>query len=272
MRQISIIIILGLILLSCKKREYVHENSFCVYKNYFNPEIIPFEISNMKQLVHDSVKQSNGVLCLNAFDFVDNHNLRLMKINDSAYNFLYKKYLEACGDYEMNQFGIDSLNSGIIKKVAKAGCFYFCGRLELSPTILSLVFLESNSDRFYNYNDLLLFNIKNNKLYSIIKLSSFEMDEKAEDVLLKTYLIKDKFVSVENPSEDYGSIQSIGLKNTNNKLDFDISTQKTLYPFLYYIFSIDKNGYIHLTPTSFKLNNIQILNKEGKIHNPKFVM
>jgi len=276
MKKILICTILVFLLVSCKKREYVHENYFCIHKNYFTPDTIPFDISGLTQPIDSSISQPNKVI--NAFNFIHNKNIKINKIQDSLYQFLHKKYLECCAEHDMNTYGLDDYEREHIAKPPKSGCYYFCGNLSLTPKVQSLVFLEASAENTHNYTYLILFNIKENKLRSMIKLSSYDSEEKEEDVSFKTYLIFDKqinaqFIAIESPYDNYQEVENWGLANENNKITFkEFSRTKKLCPYYYYSFHIGRDGYIILTPTMHKLNNINIINKEGRINQPRFIM
>jgi hypothetical protein len=275
MRKILICTILIFVLVSCRKREYVHVNDFCTYKNYITPDTIPFDISRLTQPVDSSILRPNKVLHLNAYNFIHNKNIKIYKIQDSLYRFLHKKYLEFFTEQKINTYGLYDFDREYMSKIPKHGCYYYCGSLALTPKVRSLVFLTTGYEKSFSYdNNLILINVKDNKISSIIKLSGYNREDKEEDVEFKTFLIDNKyFIAIESPYENY---QNIGLRELTNKKGItsfeDLKGNKELSPFDYYSFYILPDGYVRLIPTIFKLNNLDIINKEGQIPHRRGIM
>lgn len=273
MRNILSYLIVICCLVGCKERGYVNENSFCVYKNYIVPDTIPYNIDVLVQfdssLMHSSSVSSSGtynnVIYLNAYKFIQNKH----QVQDSLYFFLCKEYLKCKAEYEMNKYGVDNVLRDLMLKMPKDGCFYYCGQLFLHKSVLSLIFMQVDNVNERGRGNLILFNINNRKICSIVTLSKYCNEKREEDLALKTYLINNSsFISVLSPVEDnYTKYESCLIKK-DKKVDFERSNgNKELSPFRYSVFYIDNNGYVILVPTSNKLNNINILNKEGRISN-----
>lgn len=274
MKRILISSILVFLFVSCKKREYIPDNSFCIYKNYLMPDTIPFDITGLAQPVHNSLLRTNKVLHLNAFNFIEDKNIRIYKIQDSLYRFLHKKYLECCAENRLNTDIITDSDRKYMFEIPQKGCYYFCGNLSVTPKVQSLVFLTTNYEKSFRYNDLILFNVKDNKLLSVIRLSKYIDEDKEEDLELKTFLVDNKeFVSIESPFDDYQEIGQFGLTNKNDTFKIErLYIFKERSPFNYCTFRIGSDGYIRLTPTMFTLKNIDKINKEGQIPHRRGVM
>jgi len=254
---------------SCRKREYIPANNFAVYKNYINPDTIPYDISNLKQTIETSLIRSDKVQHLNAFNIIHEKNVALCKVNDSLFRFLHKRYLDCYAEYGINSSGIVNFHHDDLYKKQPTGYYYYCGRLLIIPDVESLLFLKTISENDFKFSDLLLFNINKNKFRSIIKLSDYNGEKTEFDVNLKTYLIRNNtFISVMTPFEMYQKKQTLNLIRKNNKIDYEIvSESESLTPFYYYSFYLDRNGYILMVSSFHKLNNIDLINKEGKISN-----
>lgn len=267
MKNILIWVTIISCLIGCKKREYVHDNSFCIYKNYIVADPIPYNVNAITNPVNNSKVYSSNVLYLNAYNFIQNKNISNSRIQDSLYQFLCKEYLKCNAEYQMNRFGIDDNMRELMLRVPKNGCFYYCGQLLLQKSVQSLIFLQTDNVNRFNYCDLVLFNIKDKKIRSIINLSKYCNEEKKEDLSLKTYLINNSsFISVLIPiGIDYTEYEWCLIKK-NKKIDFErYNRSKKLSPFRYSAFEIDSNGFVLLKPTDIKITNINILDKEGQV-------
>jgi len=254
-------------LVGCKKREYVHDNSFCIYKNYVTGDTIPYDITNLTNTVDTTLMRSNRVLYLNLYNFIHKKNVKILKVQNSLYKFLCKEYLKCQVECDMNNFGINDLERKDMIKVPEEGCFYFCGQLLLHQSVNSLIFLRTNYKNHFDHSDLILFNIKEKRIRSVIKISEYWGEEKEEDVAMKTYLINNiSFISVLNPFEMNSTEIEWSLIKKNKKIDFERSNDnKKLFPFYYSNFIIDSNGYALFRPTYINIKNINSLEKQGKI-------
>lgn len=263
-------ILIGLILMSCfgcKKTEYVHDNSFFIYKNYITADTTSYNFDYMSNYNNKPQIHCSNVLRLNVYNFVQDVNVRNNKIQDSIYQLLCKEYLICNAEYEMNRFGIDDNLRELLLKLPKDGCFYYCGQLHLQKSVQSMVFLQTDNAKHFNNSKLLLFNVRNNKICSIVNLSNYSNEKNEEDLSLKTYLINNSiFISVSIPlGLDYTEYEW-NLVKTNRKVELQRSIgNKKSTPFKYCAFVIDPNGFVLLKPIDFKINNIDILNKTGKV-------
>jgi len=266
-RYTFIILIAFSCLVGCKKREYVHDDSFSVYKNYLTSDTIPCDISNLSNPLDSSFVCQDNVLHLNSFYFIQKKNIEIYKVSDILYRFLYKEYLKCSAEWYMNRFGIDGYRESDGYRLPKNGGYYFCGRLSLHKSVQSLIFLKVFNIDHLNNSELILLNIKDKKIRSIIELSQLEREEKEDDLSLKTYLINNVgFISVSSPFRNDITEYEWRLVKKDNKIDFERSNgNKKLEPFRYSNFEIDDNGYALFRPTSIKTNNIELINKEGKI-------
>jgi hypothetical protein len=267
MRNILIGLIIMSCFVSCKKSVYVHDNSFCIYKNYITADIISYNISDMSTFKNNSEIHSSDVLRLNAYSFIQKADIENNKIQDSLFQFLCKAYLKCNAEYEMNRFGIDDNMRELMLKIPKNGCFYYCGQLLLQKSVQSMVFLQTDNANHFNYSNLLLFNIKDNKICSIVNLSKYCNENKEEDLSLKTYLIDNStFISVSVPFDnEYTEYEwSLIKKSSKTKLQRSEGHKKQP-PFRYCVFVVDPNGFVLLKPSDIKINNMDILNKKGKV-------
>lgn len=260
-------------LLSCQEREYINDSTYCVYKNFVSPDTLPFDITNLLKQTSVSIKAFDNVVELNAFHYADSSNHTLVKVNDTLSAFLDKKYTEACFDRELDIVGLDP-DANTFFNIYHVKHYYYCGSIALQKGVNSLVFLNSSKENDFDYNDLILFNITNNKLISLIKLSSFARDMRPQDILLRTFIVDDLLVSIESPSEECVETKRMTLKASNNKVSYIGVSEgvRKKMPFTYYLFRVRTTGYVALLPSFVNVNEINILGKECNYHSSRSSM
>jgi len=264
---VSALIFVLLFLVSCDKYNYHHDNSICEYKNYVTPEKIKFSLSDFNDSIHCPITKSNDVKYLNSYNFIKSKNGILFAISDSLYQELDKEYKRCIEEIYLNKQGSESL----MQDFSKTTCFgeyYFCGTLNLHPSLLSLIFLRKGNKKvsFQFTGELLLYNIKDNAITSMVELSKYDDVLNEEDVSLKTYLIeKNLFLQTSLPFNEKENKCTWTLNKKNNSVYFDIkiSHQKPIID--YALFRIDAQGYINFISNVVKVKNISTIDKEGDL-------
>ena len=198
------------------------------FKNYSTPDTIPFNTS----VLSDKIK----------FDTYDADRIpkkvNLKKLNKKFFHYFMKEYIASSEEFYKNLMGDDYMGIGVDTTLNNVGLF-FCGKLTLQPGIQSLVLLQQEPDLWHKnefIKSLILCNIKNNRLCSIISLSEKNIGiDTSTDI--KSYLMQG----------NYFSRVEIGLLNGDmpeqllTKLKIKEENSEVLD---YSLFAIDKNGYV----------------------------
>lgn len=214
--------------ISCNKSPkcyYIIRNDRGVYfKNYSIPDTIPFNTS----VLSDEIK----------FDTYDADliakKVNLKKHHEKLFHYFMKEYIASSEEFYKNLMGDEYMGIGIDTTLNKVELF-FCGKLTLQPGIQSLVLLERESD-FWHKNEflksLILCNIKNNRLCSIISLS-----DNIRDFDTKSYLMQGNYFS----RVEICLLNGYTPEHLLTKLNIKEENSEVLY---YSQFVIDKNGYV----------------------------
>lgn len=260
-KYLFISLIISFLLLSCKKIEYVNSKSTCVFKNLVIPVDLPFKSSVFKDTINQSLIETKGVLCLNVLNFKEKRKNDSKLIADSIYDFFYREYLKCEAETFLNLDG--EISSGYQNK-NDIGGFFFCGRLNIQSSINSLLFIRTLYKKYFVPKELILFNIKDNKLYSFIKLSEYHNEIKEEDILVKSYLIQNKrFLFVSIPRVNKMEIAHFALKLDDNKIQLKKNISKEILPISYALFDIEPTGYINFKSEINDISNLSLIVKRG---------
>lgn len=260
MKRILLYLVLISFMYGCNKREYINDNTNCVFKNYLSPDTLPYDIAKLPIQTSFTKKEFNDVVNLNAFQCADSLHHTFLKVSDTLSLFLDQKYAEACMEKELDLYGQNTEDnySGNTYHVKN---YYYCGSVNLQKDINSLIFLNSDSDNDFNSCDLILFNIKNNKLFSLIKLSSFAWELDPKSVFLRTFIVKDFLISIESPFEGISESHKLVLNSKQNNVSISAVPEgvKSQFPFTYYLFKVRNSGYIHVLPSFVKVENVDLI-------------
>lgn len=267
-RTLFFIITTVLCFTSCNRREYYHDNSDCIYKNFINSDSLPFSLAAFNHPVTSLIQKSNKVTYLNSFYFSNSNEAIISKLPDSMYRFLNNEYFKCLVEYELNKFGSRDLNDVTLHFV-RDGEFYYCGNLNLQSSVQSILFKRTYSKVHPNsVNELILYNLKNNLIRSIVLLSEFANEHYEEDLYRKTFLISSKsFLQTTLPSTLQNKKYVNKLKVLNNNVYFDAHVTNTNETAIYSTFYIDPEGYVVFSPNIDETLNISILEKEGNMFN-----
>ncbi len=206
----------------------IRSDRYVYFKNYSIPDTIPFNTS----VLSDEIKLDTYDADLIA------KKVNLKKHHEKLFHYFMKEYIASSEEFYKNLMGDEYMGIGIDTTLNKVELF-FCGKLTLQPGIQSLVLLERESD-FWHKNEflksLILCNIKNNRLCSIISLSD-KISGIDTSIDIKSYLMQG----------NYFSRVEIGLLNGDmpeqllTKLKIKEENSEVLD---YSLFAIDKNGYV----------------------------
>lgn len=195
-------------------------------KNYLIPDTIPFDASVLSDKINFDTFDAG---CIPT-------TVNLKKLEGKTYRYLLEEYIASEEEFYKNLMGDDYMRIGTDSTSHDVELF-FCGKLTLQPGIQSLVVLKQESDLYKNnlIKSLILYNIKNNRLCSIITLSTkFGTDTAAGE---KSYLMQRDYFTQVKVSLLNGYIPEQLL----SKLKIKDENSKVLY---YSQFEIDKNGFI----------------------------
>jgi|GEM_PF-4335522 len=260
-KKLFISLIILLLLMSCKKVDFVNSNSTCIFKNLVIPLDLPFKSSDFKDNINKSLIESKGVLYLNVLSFKNIRKNDSTLIADSIYSFLYREYIKCETETFLNlngeiPFGYQNKNDD--------GGFLYCGTLNIQSSITSLLFIRTLYKKYFIPKELILFNIKDNKLYSFIKLSDYHNEIKEEDILAKSYLFQNKkFLFVSIHRELKMEIAHFALNLEDNKIILKDHISKETLPISYALFDIEPTGYINFMPEINNILNLSLLIKIG---------
>lgn len=202
---------------------------------------------------------------LNSYNFSHSNDAIISKLPDSIYRFLNKEYLKCWAEFDLNKDGSSGM-SGFILDQRSDGEFYYCGNLKLQSSVQSILFKRTYSKVHPNsVNDLILYNVKNNSIRSIVLLSEFANEHYEEDVYRKTFLISNNiFLSTTLPSTIQNKKSVMKLKILNNNVYLDSHVSNTNETAIYSVFYLDPEGYVKFIPNPVNVLNISLLQKEGK--------
>lgn len=141
----------------------VKQDGGVFYKNYVSPKILPFSTSVLSQKYEGNIFEADRI----------RYKVDLKTKNQSVYHFVLNEYISSAEEYykelKQNEYmGID------VDTTLQDVKLFFCGKLTFKPKIESFVFLKqtiNNWNRFRTNKSLLLYNVKDKKLCSIISLS-----------------------------------------------------------------------------------------------------
>ncbi|WP_321425758.1 hypothetical protein [uncultured Bacteroides sp.] len=198
------------------------------FKNYSTPDTIPFNTSVLSEKIKFDTYDADRIT----------KKVNLKKLNEEFFHYFMKEYIASSEEFYKNLMGDDYMGIGVDTTLHNVGLF-FCGKLTLQPGIQSLVLLQQESDWLHKnelMKSLILCNIKNNRLCSIISLSEKNSGiDTSTDI--KSYLMQG----------NYFSRVEIGLLNGDmpeqllTKLKIKEENSEVLD---YSLFAIDKNGYV----------------------------
>ncbi|WP_321518488.1 hypothetical protein [uncultured Bacteroides sp.] len=198
------------------------------FKNYSIPDTIPFNTSVLSEKIKFDTYDADRIA----------KKVNFKKHHEKFFHYFMKEYIASSEEFYKNLMGDEYMGIGVDTTLNKVELF-FCGKLTLQPGIQSLVLLERESD-FWHKNEfmksLILCNIKNNRLYSMISLSEKNSGiDTSTDI--KSYLMQGNhfyrvemgFLNVDMPGQ---LLTKLKIKEENSEV-------------LYYSqFVIDKNGYV----------------------------
>ncbi|BEG98329.1 hypothetical protein [Bacteroides sedimenti] len=206
----------------------IYQDSSVYFKNYSTPSTIPFNTSVLSDTIDYDLYDASLI----------SKKINLKKLNKEIYYYFMKEYIASSEEYYKNLAGDEYMGTGIDTTYRRSE-LYFCGKLNLQPGVQSLVILEQEPDNFHRnrfLKSLLLYNIRNNKLCSIISLS---MKCAGIDTALniKSYFTCGKYFTQVKFGEANYDLPAELL----NELNLNDENREALY---YSKFMVDKNGYI----------------------------
>jgi len=210
----------------------MRQDNIVVYKNYLTQETIPFNLSTIFSNIN-----------LDNFDARFIHSkIKLRKIKGPIFSYLLRENIRCKEDFYKNLVGDNYRGVGMDTTHNNYELFS-CGKFSIQKDIQSYVVLMRSSNSINTLfhrivqNTIILYNIKNNKLCSIVELSSGEENSKNSQSS-KSYLydrcftttIDYKITNYLNIEHSLRNIRSwkelllaLGIKNDNGpKLKFSM--------------------------------------------------
>jgi len=174
-----IIVIIGF---GCVRNELVRDDISLKYMNYLNQDSIPSRLTDLfREIKCDSFdvnflkKTKLTLLKGEAYDYF------FHKEDSFGYEFEKEKWLYGHYDDHPHKIPTQNLND-----------IYAIGKIKFHNGVdgLVLVFQTPKNGIFYDgvdYSEIILFTIKNNKLCSIVNLSSYGIKKNQNEDLIRTY-------------------------------------------------------------------------------------
>lgn len=167
-----ILLLIVLCCISCSKSPkcyyVVKQNEGIFYKNYSIPKVLPFSTALLSEKYNIELFDVDKI----------SNKVDLKTKSQRLYRFILNEYLSSAEQYYKDlkkdkYMGID------VDTTYQDVKLYFCGRRVLIPKVESFIFLKqtpNNWNKFRPNRSLLLYNVKGNRLCSIISLSEKSFD------------------------------------------------------------------------------------------------
>jgi hypothetical protein len=230
-----------LLIISCKQRTVEQIDNIVSYKNYISSDSIPFNIS-------DTVSE----ISLDTFDarFIRN-KIKTTKIEGIQKRILLIEYAKSMDAFSRNYEGEDYHGLRVDTINQEKYELYTCGKTIRDNGVISYLVLRRvlNTLNRVPYNELILYNVKNNKLCSVVLISHGEENDKSgfSGPILKTYRIGNVFIPMEMSTD---KVSNYSLWKVRSGDEFLLATGlKKQYPewIKYSVLYIDSIGFIRFS-------------------------
>lgn len=225
-KQSLILLVITLCCISCNRSPkcyyIVKQSKGVFYKNYSVPRAIPFSIATWENKFTSDIFDARHV----------GEKINLRKYSANVFRFFLQETNVGYKEYERDLLKEDFIDMPF-DTIGKSTDLFFCGKLSLQPDIESYVVLWKQYCRWApskGVSSLLLFNIKNNHICSMVSLSedcTYSKSYKMQSNCF-TQMIEEKYCSL--ISEQLSS--ELGIKEENTEMLF------------YFRFKVEEDGYV----------------------------
>lgn len=238
MKTFTLIFIIVFVFCSCNKTNILRENNIIVYKNFLVSDKIPYDLSNsFEMIVLDTI---------NAGLFSKENNYK--QLEPKIASFLISEYLRSSTEFYKITSGVDAKymirDSSKVKYVA-----YSFGKMNIHDKIIGyLVLLKQDhiSSMEDNYFNVVLYNVMDNKIQSIVNL--FEGTSKPYGYLTEynkgLFSTLNSFYSPADMSYDVDWLNIRSWYELKLKLGLESYQKYTIFYTNYYI---DEIGFVRFT-------------------------
>jgi hypothetical protein len=232
------IILIIVCCVSCRnKPQLIRMDSTIIYKNYLQSDSIPFDIS----------KLFDDIRC-DSFDARFIHkSIKMTKLTGNAFNYLFNEHFKCYAQFNKNFSGDEYVENNVTNYEE----LFSCGKFSIQKGIQSLIVLLRSPHIVGGgvYNSIIMYNTKNNRLCSIVELSS-GTENKETSFVIKSYIENKCFVTTNDiGGADISAERGVrSLKSLFSALKSEENDDQKL---AYSIFRIDTIGFIRFV----KLDN-----------------
>ena len=240
----------------CVRTEIIQNDNFLHYVNYQNIELFPFDLNDY-----------NFTNKCDSFDINFPSKAKKILLSLEQKVILDNLYFNFTVDYD--NFSDKSIRKNLLDLSGEHNLYdiYFCGTSTLNRHIDSYIFLfqdKNINSKYLNWSSIIVINLKNNNICSILELANFSIVSNSKENLIRTYkrgnniLLQinsihttEYFLHKQSQSQapDYDKYPHFSNDNKFNyqisgffkKLKSKIIKDKRFY---YTLFYIDDNGFV----------------------------